>query len=163
MSDDELKQFFGDEFRNPDAVSSEELQYERALILLNATGKEINFLGLDKFEKLLNQPDMLGKMETFGFSLKEYYKQYRVRNFGLANEFEEMKVTQEKNIKYEEKIREYERKIQEYEQNITILREDANKNFQDKEFYESLVNEMKESSSWKITKPLRKVGSIMKR
>ena len=65
------------------------MEYEKALMLLHEVDENVNFLGLDKFEELLNDSEKLEFIERRGFSLKEYYKEYRVQNFGLAWEIQE--------------------------------------------------------------------------
>ena len=60
MSDEEiLKSFFGNEFVNKTADTAEEIECEKAEFMLRCTGKDVNFLGLMRYEKLLEQPGIL--------------------------------------------------------------------------------------------------------
>ena len=89
MSDEEFKKFFGNEFVNKTADTAEEIECEKAEFMLRCTGKDVNFLGLLRYEKLLEQPEILEILQKkSGFSLPEFYKELRVRNFGIPGEIE---------------------------------------------------------------------------
>lgn len=147
ISNEDFVRYFKEDFINPDSKSQEELECEKAQILLRCSGENVNFLGLEKYEKLLDDEKMLNVLEEkMEFSLSEYYKEYRTRNFDLLGELEKAKC----DIRYlktdvEEKKKAIENKQREVEQ------------------LQFLVDEVMSSTSWKVTGPLRKAMRILKR
>ena len=147
ISNEDFVRYFKEDFINPDSKSQEELECEKAQILLQCSGENVNFLGLEKYEKLLDDEKMLNVLEEkMEFSLSEYYKEYRTRNFDLLGELEKAKC----DIRYlktdvEEKKKAIENKQREVEQ------------------LQFLVDEVMSSTSWKVTGPLRKAMRILKR
>lgn len=55
FSDDEIRQYFGQDFRKKDAATPLEMQIERAFLLMTCTKglDDLRILGLDKFEEIL--------------------------------------------------------------------------------------------------------------
>lgn len=145
MSEEQWKKFFGNKFESSEK-SKLGVEYEKALMLLHEVDENVNFLGLDKFEELLNDSEKLEFIERRGFSLKEYYKEYRVQNFGLAWEIQER----------DRKIFELSNRERENEEEIHLLNKEL-KNMQIE------IKNMRESISWKITRPFRKVGRIIRK
>ena len=147
ISNEVFVRYFKEDFINPESESQEELECEKAHILLRCSGESANFLGLEKYEKLLDNEKMLNVLEEkMEFSLSEYYKEYRTRNFDLLGELEKAKG----DIRYlktdvEEKKKAIENKQREVEQ------------------LQFLVDEVMSSTSWKVTGPLRKAMRILKR
>lgn len=147
ISNEDFVRYFKEDFINPESESQEELECEKAHILLRCSGESANFLGLEKYEKLLDNEKMLNVLEEkMEFSLSEYYKEYRTRNFDLLGELEKAKG----DIRYlktdvEEKKKAIENKQREVEQ------------------LQFLVDEVMSSTSWKVTGPLRKAMRILKR
>lgn len=74
-----------------------------------------------------------------GFSLPEYYKEYRIKNFASSEELEKTTL--------------------EIERLYSTL-EDKQKKI---DYLQFLVDELMSSKSWKITSPLRKAMKILKR
>lgn len=92
ISDEDLLRYFKEDFMNPDSVSWEELECEKAQILLRCAGEHANFLGLEKYDQILADERMLHVLEeNMDFCLSEYYKEYRVRNFDMFGELDEAK------------------------------------------------------------------------
>lgn len=147
ISNEDFVRYFKEDFINPDSKSQEELECEKAQILLRCSGENANFLGLEKYEKLLDNEKMLNVLEEkMEFSLSEYYKEYRTRNFDLLGELERAKgdiKCLESDV--EEKQKALENKQREVEQ------------------LQFLVDEVMSSTSWKVTSPLRKAMRILKR
>jgi glycosyltransferase involved in cell wall biosynthesis len=147
IDNEDLVRYFKEDFINPESESQEELECEKAHILLRCSGDNANFLGLEKYEELLDNEKMLKVLEEkMEFSLSEYYKEYRTRNFDLLGELEKAKG----DIRYlkadvEEKQKAIENKQREVEQ------------------LQFLVDEVMSSTSWKVTGPLRKAVRILKR
>lgn len=147
IDNEDLVRYFKEDFINPESESQEELECEKAHILLRCSGDNANFLGLEKYEELLDNEKMLKVLEEkMEFSLSEYYKEYRTRNFDLLGELEKAKG----DIRYlkadvEEKQKAIENKQREVEQ------------------LQFLVDEVMSSTSWKVTSPLRRVMRALKR
>ena len=144
MTEEEWNLFLGDNDEKDLEKATLQVQYEKALLLLRNVDNEVNFLGLDKFEEILNDSEMLMYMEKKGFSLREYYKEYRVRNFGISEEIS----------KKDRRILELSNKDKENRDRITQLDAELNR-------MRDEIHNMRESTSWKITRPFRKVGRII--
>lgn len=161
MSDEEFKKFFGNEFINKAAETAEEIECEKAEFMLKCTGKDVNFLGLMWYEKLLERPGMLKILrEKQGFSLPEFYKELRVRNFGIPGEIEAKDAAIEG---LRDTIQQKEEEINQREKQKIILEksiEDRDNKIKD---LEAIIEDYENSTSWKLTKPLRKIGTIVKK
>lgn len=147
IDNEDLVRYFKEDFINPESESQEELECEKAHILLRCSGDNANFLGLEKYEELLDNEKMLKVLEEkMEFSLSEYYKEYRTRNFDLLGELEKAKGDiRHLKADMEEKQKAIENKQREVEQ------------------LQFLVDEVMSSTSWKVTGPLRKAVRILKR
>ena len=147
MSNEEFVEFFGDHFLNSDSGTKLELEFEKAHLLEKCAGDNINFLGLEKYEELLRIPENLKLLEDkFDFSLKKFYQLYRVRNFGMMQDIQ----------KYNLKINELQQELDQYKSNLANSERDL-KNYVNE--LETLLN----STSWKVTQPLRKISSLIKK
>ena len=147
ISDEDLLRYFKEDFVNPDSISREELECEKAQILLNCAGEHTNFLGLEKYDQILTDEKMLHVLEdNMDFCLSEYYKEYRVRNFDAFGELDEAK-REIKSLKAElkSKQQELEHSLEEIEQ------------------LQFVVRELMSSTSWKVTEPFRKTMRVLKR
>ena len=117
----------------------------------------MNFLGLQRFDHILKNPEMLDILEkNMNFTLPDFYKNLKVRNFGIPNEVEE----KEAYIKrLEEDIMNSISTIHNLEMQIEMqkreIAESENK-------WKALIDSYESSNSWKITKPLRDAGSFLK-
>lgn len=138
IDNEDLVRYFKEDFINPESESQEELECEKAHILLRCSGDNANFLGLEKYEELLDNEKMLKVLEEkMEFSLSEYYKEYRTRNFDLLGELEKAKGDiRHLKADMEEKQKAIENKQREVEQ------------------LQFLVDEVMSSTSWKVTSPL---------
>lgn len=147
IDNEDLVRYFKEDFINPESESWEELECEKAHILLRCSGDNANFLGLEKYEELLDNEKMLKVLEEkMEFSLSEYYKEYRTRNFDLLGELEKAKGDiRHLKADVEEKQKAIENKQREVEQ------------------LQFLVDEVMSSTSWKVTSPLRRVMRTLKR
>ena len=147
IDNEDLVRYFKEDFINPESESQEELECEKAHILLRCSGDNANFLGLEKYEELLDNEKMLKVLEEkMEFSLSEYYKEYRTRNFDLLGELEKAKGDiRHLKVDVEEKQKAIENKQREVEQ------------------LQFLVDEVMSSTSWKVTSPLRRVTRTLKR
>lgn len=147
IDNEDLVRYFKEDFINPESESQEELECEKAHILLRCSGDNANYLGLEKYEELLDNEKMLKVLEEkMEFSLSEYYKEYRTRNFDLLGELEKAKGDiRHLKADVEEKQKAIENKQREVEQ------------------LQFLVDEVMSSTSWKVTSPLRRVTRTLKR
>ena len=147
IRNEDFVRYFKEDFINPESESQEELECEKAHILLRCSGDNANFLGLEKYEELLDNEKMLKVLEEkMEFSLSEYYKEYRTRNFDLLGELEKAKGDiRHLKADVEEKQKAIENKQREVEQ------------------LQFLVDEVMSSTSWKVTSPLRRVMRTLKR
>lgn len=147
IDNEDFVRYFKEDFINPESESQEELECEKAHILLRCSGDNANFLGLEKYEELLDNEKMLKVLEEkMEFSLSEYYKEYRTRNFDLLGELEKAKGDiRHLKADVEEKQKAIENKQREVEQ------------------LQFLVDEVMSSTSWKVTSPLRRVTRTLKR
>lgn len=118
IDNEDLVRYFKEDFINPESESQEELECEKAHILLRCSGDNANFLGLEKYEELLDNEKMLKVLEEkMEFSLSEYYKEYRTRNFDLLGELEKAKGDiRHLKVDVEEKQKAIENKQREVEQ-----------------------------------------------
>lgn len=147
IDNEEFVRYFKEDFVNAESESQEELECEKAQILLRCSGNKINFLGLEKYEQFLDDEKILNVLETkMEFSLSEYYKEYRIKNFDTFGEL--------KNARNDIKRLEAER--QSKQQEMEIKQKEI-------EHLQFVVDEVMSSTSWKVTSPLRKVMRILKR
>ena len=84
----------------------------------------------------------------------------RVRNFGIPGELEAKDVTIEE---LQRVVQRKEKEINQREQQKLILE----KNIEDRDNkikeLEAIIEDYENSTSWKLTKPLRKIGTIVKK
>lgn len=92
--------------------------------------------------------------------MPEFYKELRVRNFGIPGELEAKDATIEEIARGSTAKRE---EINQREQQKLILE----KNIEDRDNkikeLEAIIEDYENSTSWKLTKPLRKIGTIVKK
>ena len=147
IDNEDLVRYFKEDFINPESESQEELECEKAHILLRCSGDNANFLGLEKYEELLDNEKMLKVLEEkMEISLSEYYKEYRTRNFDLLGELEKAKGD----------IRHLKADVEEKQKAI----ENKQREVERLQFF---VDEVMSSTSWKVTSPLRRVTRTLKR
>lgn len=154
ISNEDFVRYFKEDFINPDSKSQEELECEKAQILLRCSGENANYLGLEKYEQILGDEKMLDILEEkMDFSISEYYKKYRVRNFDL---FDELGRSKENIRKLEAEIDEKQRCLENKIMEMEIKQREI-------ERLQFTVEEVMSSTSWKVTSPFRKVMRILKR
>ena len=105
------------------------------------------------------------------FSLIEFYDLLKVRNFGIPGELEEKEEqvarlkqelkTSEESVAHLQKLsEEFQNKIQMHEIEEKCLNDKLNKL---KKEYAEMVHEYEYSKSWRITKPLRKISTMIEK
>lgn len=115
-------------------------------------------MGLQRFDQILRNPEMLDILEkNMNFALPDFYKNLRVRNFGIPKEVEE----KEAYIKrLEEEIMNSRNTIHNLEMQIEMKNNEMTE-YENK--WKTLIDSYELSNSWKITKPLRVAGSFIKK
>ena len=148
MTDEEFINFFREDFVNYNSKTNLELEIEKAYLLLNSVkSTNIRWLGLEAFEILLHKEGAVELLEkNYNFNLCEYYKLYR--NSSLYDTV--VKKTLE-NLETEK--RGLEIKIKEDKEYLDFYKAEVEKvNFE--------LKKILNSSSWKLTEPLRKFMKI---
>ena len=154
ISNEEFVRYFNEDFINPESESQEELECEKAHILLRCSGDNANFLGLEKYEQILGDEKLLNILEEkMDFSISEYYNNYRFRNFDF---FDELGSAKENIRKLEAEIEEKQRYLESKIMETEIKQREI-------EHLQFLVDEVMSSTSWKVTGPLRKAVRMLKR
>lgn len=147
ISDYDFIKLFREEFRNNDSSTSQELEIEKAYLLLDSEKRcNVKWLGIEKFKDILKDSKNLEILENkFNFDLKNYYKLYRTSNFVDTV----LKV----------RISELEKKNDELENEkndiINTMNQEIDK--RDKE-----ISKILNSVSWKVTAPIRKIAKLFK-
>ena len=186
MTDEEFVEYFKEDFVNESSNTAQELECEKAQCLLKCTGDEVNFLGLQRFDHILRNPVMLDILEKdMNFTLPGFYKNLRVRNFGIPKEVEEkeayIKRLEKEIMNSRNSIHNLETQIEEKEEytkrlekeimnsrnsihNLEMQIEMKNNEMAESENkWKALIDSYESSNSWKITKPLRDAGLFIKK
>ena len=152
MSDEVLKKTFGKYFKNGNAESREELECEKAFLLCSplGQGKAISNVGIEYFVNLFQNKMMTDILDkNYGLNAKKFYE---LTGEHLYNDWklqEKIQIIKEKNKKFEKTIEEKESRIKVLEEELRL----RNK----------IIEDYENSTSWKLTKPLRKIGTIVKK
>lgn len=152
MSDEVLKKTFGKYFKNGNAESREELECEKAFLLCNplGQGKAISNVGIEYFVNLFQNKMMTDILDkNYGLNAKKFYE---LTGEHLYNDWklqEKIQIIKEKNKKFEKTIEDKESRIKVLEEELRL----RNK----------IIEDYENSTSWKLTKPLRKIGTIVKK
>ena len=152
MSDVVLKKTFGIYFKNNNAESREELECEKAFLLCSplGQGKAISNVGIEYFVNLFQNKMMTDILDkNYGLNAKKFYE---LTGEHLYNDWklqEKIQIIKEKNKKFEKTIEDKESRIKVLEEELRL----RNK----------IIEDYENSTSWKLTKPLRKIGTIVKK
>lgn len=94
ISDDDFIRCFGEQFKNQESSTSEELECEKALLFFKESKNAGNvFCGFQRIENILNKP--WGEKllhEKYDFDLKKYYNNYKKTVFVSLTDEEKIKV-----------------------------------------------------------------------
>ena len=152
MSDELFKRTFGKYFRNSDAESKEELECEKAFLLCRPWGQNdmTSNVGVEYLIGLFQNSKTAAVLEEkYGLNAK---KLYDLTGQHLYND----EVLQKEIRLWKEKSE----KIETEKKNIEEINERMKKEIIN---LQMLVSEYENSTSWKITKPLRKAGKRIRK
>lgn len=159
MSDVVLKKTFGKYFKNNNAESREELECEKAFLLCSPVGqgRTISNVGIEYLINLLQDKITADILESkYELNIKKFYE---LTGEHLYNDWKVQEIIQ--NIKKKEEV--FENEIRRNEQQKLMLKKDiADRDNKIKEL-EAIIEDYENSTSWKLTKPLRKIGTIVKK
>lgn len=153
MDDDLFIKSFGEYFVNAESCNENELNCEKAFLLSKCIGYSDKnpVLGMFVLERYLNDKEMFTILEEkFDFTPKNYYEMNK-----------KIQMVGERSI--EEKINDLNNQIKELEEENKHQRDHISVLLDLKENQQKLINDITNSLSWKITKPLRKINSISKK
>lgn len=145
MSKEVFIETFQKHFRNPDSYTEEELECEKAFLLCLPHGlsESIPPAGIEKFLELLQKPEYVKLLEEkYDFTVKDFYEmtgKHIYNDYFLECRVRQLNEEREKRQRLEQEKR---RKEQELEELIAA--------------YEN-------STSWKLTRPFRKIMKVLKR
>ena len=146
MSDELLIQAFGKFFVNEQSKTEAELKCEKAFLLSKCIGYSDKnpILGLTILEGYLNDQKMQKILEEkFNYTLKDYYEMNKV-----------VQLIGERN--FEQHIQKLEEENKNQKNHISVL-------LDLKDNQQKIIDDMENSISWKITKPLRKLSGLFKK
>lgn len=152
MDDELFIHAFGEYFVNVNSHTENELKCEKAFLLSKCIGysNKNPILGMFVLEKYLNDKKMFNLLEEkFDFAPKDYYEMNKnVQMVGERN--------------YEEKIQNLNNRIKTLEEENKHQKNHISALLELKENQQILIDDMTNSMSWKITKPLRKINNTFK-
>lgn len=158
ISDEKFMEFFGDQFKNKNSASKIELEFEKAFILAESIGNapELKVLAIEKLEEVLRTPGALEVLrEHFSMDIFDVYnwnKDHMYTSKWLSKEIEDLRLTanHQENLKNVLEIQKEElmKMIEEQERLISQ--------------YQNVIQEYENSTSWKVTKPLRNFMRMVK-
>ena len=146
-------------FKNNNAESREELECEKAFLLCSPVGqgRTISNVGIEYLINLLQDKITADVLESkYELNIKKFYE---LTGEHLYNDWKVQEIIQ--NIKKKEEV--FENEIRRNEQQKLMLKKDiADRDNKIKEL-EAIIEDYENSTSWKLTKPLRKIGTIVKK
>ena len=152
MSDVVLKKTFGKYFKNNNAESREELECEKAFLLCSPVGqgRTISNVGIEYLINLLQDKITADILESkYELNIKKFYE---LTGEHLYNDWKVQEIIQ--NIQKKEEVFE--------KQKLMLKKDIADRDNKIKEL-EAIIEDYENSTSWKLTKPLRKIGTIVKK
>ena len=141
LTDSQMIRYFRDKFRNPESASHLELEFEKAFLLMDSVActPELKVLGIEKLEEVLRAEGAVQVLEEhFGLTLQEVYacnQEHWYTDFMVRGRLEE---------------------LAEAKKRIELCEAET-------ENWRQMASEYKNSTSWKLTAPLRKAGEIARR
>lgn len=186
LTDEEFKKYFLEEFVNPSSESHLELEFEKAFFLMKCMSEapELKVAGMEKMEQVLRLP---GAMEVLRehfeldiFDIYQWNKEHMYKTPWLLHDYSETKqqleyykemanqkdeyiVQQKKQLEKQNTIIEQQQSGLENErQKLTELNQKTELLNQEIKQQEELISTYANSTSWKITEPMRKIMRLLK-
>ncbi len=151
LSDEQMKQFFGNRFRNKNAQSHTEIELEKAFLLMAcmAEAPSLKVLGLRQMEKALRIPgaaDVLHK--TYGIKMNDIYQ--LSKDIIYAEEgYEEQRKNRIEMIEVLQKD------VRILQGDVETLQGDIQKLLNENQGLYDRINQYEQSRCWRWTKPFR--------
>lgn len=133
ITDEQVVEYFGEDFVNQSSASHLELEFERCFLLLKCNGgmEYPKAIGIDRLERVLNMPGAMEVLRNhFGMSIFEIYEMDKEHVYPDPWKKKEYEMQRDKIARLKEENRRLKRQIAEYAG----------------------------STSWKLTEPLRRLG-----
>lgn len=144
MSDELFKEVFKDDFINSDSSTHEELLCEQAFLLMKCMEEnDLNpVLGLMKLEDLLNCPETCAVLEEkYQFTPKVFYEENKKKQYYSPDLYREERALR----KELEKMKEINKNQKDHIELLLSIKDQQQR----------AIEEMQNSFSWKVTKPIR--------
>lgn len=178
MDNETFVEVFSSQFRNTDSKTDVELECEKAFLLCSEFngGSHYSSCGLERLEKLLQKPESRKVLrEKFNFNQKDFYRlngnsvyvdKIVMMQLDKAGEVDNLrKISSDLNALLEAKVEEVGR-LSELIDALKIQKNALEGQLQlaeqEVQNLRHTINEMHNSTSWKITKPIRGVKNILK-
>ena len=166
MSDELFKKTFRKYFKNRNAESVEELECEKAFLLCNSIGQNrtMSNVGVEYFINLLQNKTMTDVLKRkYGLNIKQFYELTGEHIYNDWKLQEDVLRTKEKIEALENEMRRKEQEKQMMEKSIEEKKNKINELEKELKIRKRLIDEYENSTSWKLTKPLRKMSTIVKK
>lgn len=138
LTDEQLTEYFAEDFVNAGSSSHLELEFERCFLLMNCNGgmEYPKAIGMDRLCRVLNREGAMEVLRThFGMSIFEIYEMQKEHIYPDPWKKKEYEMQQDR---------------------IAGLKEENRR-------LKGLVSEYAGSTSWKLTEPLRRLGRRVRR
>lgn len=152
MSEELFKRTFKKYFKNENSSTKEELNCEKAFLLCSPCNpsNNISSVGIEYFMELLQEKRYIELLENkFDFSIKDFYDLT-----GKEIYFDYV---------LEKQLKEYQNECETLNRSCRNLNDEKEKLFRKTKELSNLVLEYKNSTSWKVTRPLRKISSCFRK
>lgn len=182
LSDEKLKAYFGEWFKNKNSESHIELEFERAFILAECINEspELKVLGIEKLQQVMRMPGAMEVLRNhFKMDIFDLYQWNKEQMYWTGEHKalkEQVEHKEQHIINLEDMMNHQKNLIEQKEQHIVNLENMMNhqkEQIEQKEQHiaklEHTMNHQKElidiyenSTSWKVTKPLRDLTRMLK-
>ncbi len=159
LTDEQMITFFGDMFRNPFSKTHVEIEFEKGFLLANHmnVASEWRILSMEQFERALNLPDAIQILrEHFYMSVFEIYewnKTFMYRDPWIVGEYERQK----QSLEGQQIVMEQQQRVITEQQSVMEQQQS------EIEAQKNLIDVYQNSTSWKVTEPLRRITAWFKK
>ena len=159
MSNEVFIQAFGEDFRVKTAALDEELKCEKAFLLctpMNGT-THVPAAGMEALVNVLSDKKTRTVMEEkYHYTVKDFYKMSSEHFFYDAYLEKQKTELENRNKQIEEELHFKENELHSKENELHLQKEETQRLL-------GIINEYENSTSWKITRPVRKAGEYAKK